>query len=1187
MKKLFERICSVFCSILLIAGTIPLTSYAAGSYTVTFDANGGYLYDSAGQTQYNQISYQTDNNNSVTVSYPFNYDGKTYSIARPGYELSGWSDGNNTITLDTTNTFNLTKNVIYSAVWVGKTYQATFYDNNGLDGPGTILGTKTLQVGSDQLMTLSALGVDAPSDDNVFIGWDLTSGTSSYFFDGYNDSSAVYDFLDASGNPIFDTDEVTLRAVTIPTSDLTITVSYDANGGGGTISDSTFTYGEQVTLSTANNRISRNNYTFAGWSTDPNARQAMFVDSQTSKMNFGLREDTTLYAVWTSNSSTAGSKVLHFVENHIQTASGTTKYTNYNDKALTNTPTKVYDGSVTGIPSNTLQQKGYYVSGWRLVQIDTTGAITKKSTQYNASSYFSVDSTGTYVVITDSTKTYLEKIADYADANNELYLYPEWTPITLKLAYAPNAGGSGSAPANMVISVDTDTTLAANTFTHSTKAFMGWSMDPSATADKMYSSGASATTDMTYPAGYNVRSSVNSQQSYSLFSDPFSKYLDVTNWDSAFMTSTYFDNTTGILDLTSLSSYKIYAIWDDNTYTVHFDANNGSIAGLSGKMSDQVISVTAETALTSNGFALTGYDFNGWSTTSDGSGPWYDDEAVVKGLAARNETITLYAQWELSDVDTVPLIINQVWDDNSDQDGARPGSVTYTLSATANGTVLKASDIGLDAMTFTVNSSESSTQVASIPLKYLTASGTYQTIVYKLTAMTITGYTYTTSLTTDSSGVTGVFTYSHTPATMSYSVTIKMSDSDDQDGMRPKSISLTLKGSDGSSKTVTVTISGSSNSYTFENLPVYAKGSAITYTASVGSISNYTVSSSISNTSTTFTCSHTPETTSTSIKVTWKDNDNAGKTRPATIKTTLQLSNGKSMNSSISATVNSASLTNIAKYYQGNAVTGVLTVTPVTSYTATVTGSLTSGFTVTMTLTDVAKSAAANTASSAGSKNSSTTGNTKKSGASSTSTSVKDDKNIRTIKVSTIWNDNNSDYLRPLAVKISLVGSDGNSYDKVLMNTTGWVATFADVPVRDETTGETVEYKIKYSPISSYTTHVYHNRKDQDEFIIEHFLPSNDASAAALAETGTLIAPTTEDNDNKIVVGGVETDTLLQADSEGNPLTDTSDNGDYPLEEDPLTSQIMWNKYLIPGILGGGIFAVLLAVILALRNSKK
>lgn len=82
----------------------------------------------------------------------------------------------------------------------------------------------------------------------------------------------------------------------------TYTVKFNANGGNGEMADQAITYDKDATLS--DNVFTRDNYTFRGWSTDPNG-SAMYTDKQSVK-NLTAENGAvvTLYAVWTKNQYT-------------------------------------------------------------------------------------------------------------------------------------------------------------------------------------------------------------------------------------------------------------------------------------------------------------------------------------------------------------------------------------------------------------------------------------------------------------------------------------------------------------------------------------------------------------------------------------------------------------------------------------------------------------------------------------------------------------------------------------------------------------------------------------------------------------------------------------------------------------------------------------------------------------------
>ena len=78
-------------------------------------------------------------------------------------------------------------------------------------------------------------------------------------------------------------------------------MSYDANGGMGTMSAETGVAGKIVTV--AQNEFTRNNYTFTGWNTQADGKGTAYKPGD----SFTLTDkDTVLYAQWSKNSGSAG-----------------------------------------------------------------------------------------------------------------------------------------------------------------------------------------------------------------------------------------------------------------------------------------------------------------------------------------------------------------------------------------------------------------------------------------------------------------------------------------------------------------------------------------------------------------------------------------------------------------------------------------------------------------------------------------------------------------------------------------------------------------------------------------------------------------------------------------------------------------------------------------------------------------
>ncbi|MBO4630224.1 MAG: InlB B-repeat-containing protein [Treponema sp.] len=90
----------------------------------------------------------------------------------------------------------------------------------------------------------------------------------------------------------------------------------------------------------------------------------------------------------------------------------------------------------------------------------------------------------------------------------------------------------------------------------------------------------------------------------------------------------------------------LYAQWDPITYKVRFKSRNNLTTGT---MSDQTITYDTATELTECAYALTGYDFAGWTTNENATSPsakqFNDKEAVTNLSSTQDAIVNLYALW--------------------------------------------------------------------------------------------------------------------------------------------------------------------------------------------------------------------------------------------------------------------------------------------------------------------------------------------------------------------------------------------------------------------------------------------------------------------------------------------------------------------------------------------------------------
>ena len=253
----------------------------------------------------------------------------------------------------------------------------------------------------------------------------------------------------------------------------------------------------------------------------------------------------------------------------------------------------------------------------------------------------------------------------------------------------------------------------------------------------------------------------------------------------------------------------------------------------------------------------------------------------------------------------------KTWKDNNNQDGIRPSSITVNLLA--NGQQVASKKV-------------SASDNWQYSFDNLAAYANGKKITYTVTEDAVAGYTSTV----DGYNVTN----NHTPATVKVSGTKTWKDNNNQDGIRPSSITVNLlaNGQQVASKTV----SASDNwQYSFDNLAAYANGQKITYTVTEDAVAGYTSTVDGYN----VTNNHTPATVKVSGTKTWKDNNNQDGIRPSSITVNL-LANGQQVASKkVSASDNwQYSFDNLAAYANGKKITYTVTEDAVAGYTSTVDG---------------------------------------------------------------------------------------------------------------------------------------------------------------------------------------------------------------------------------------------------------
>ena len=200
-----------------------------------------------------------------------------------------------------------------SAIKGGLIYYSPFYFYPTTAGTYTVKITGTDRFGQTATAVSYTITVSAPTALKYTVKYNSNGGTGTmsnssitygvgtaltanaftrtgYTFSGWAQSasgSKVYSNSQTVTNIAYPEETITLYAVWTPN---TYTVSYNSNGGSGTMANQTFTYGVSQALTA--NAFTKAHYTFGGWATTQNGAK-VYSNSQ----SISVSANTTLYAL--------------------------------------------------------------------------------------------------------------------------------------------------------------------------------------------------------------------------------------------------------------------------------------------------------------------------------------------------------------------------------------------------------------------------------------------------------------------------------------------------------------------------------------------------------------------------------------------------------------------------------------------------------------------------------------------------------------------------------------------------------------------------------------------------------------------------------------------------------------------------------------------------------------------------
>ncbi|MDD6436368.1 MAG: Cna B-type domain-containing protein [Clostridiales bacterium] len=412
---------------------------------------------------------------------------------------------------------------------------------------------------------------------------------------------------------------------------------------------------------------------------------------------------------------------------------------------------------------------------------------------------------------------------------------------------------------------------------------------------------------------------------------------------------------------------------------------------------------------------------NGWKYTFNDVLKYDANDTEIKYTVKEDEVTGYEASYGSGDYNIknthtpseIDISVSKEWNDGKNQDGIRPNSVTVQLYA--GGTPVSGKTLVLSA------GNNWSGTFENLP-EYNSGSK----IAYTVGESTVTGY---------EADITGnmddgfVITNTHEPETIDISGSKTWDDANDQDRLRPSSITVTLMNDTDVVESKTVT-AADNWSWTFEDVPKYEDGKEITYRLVEASVSNYSTvynGYNIKNT-------HTPNKVSVTVTKVWKDNSDQDRIRPEDVTIqlyadgkkvdgkTLVLSEGNNWN---------GSFTDLPENKDGSKIAYTVGEVSVNGYESEVTGNATDGFVITNT----------------------------------------HEPETIDISGSKTWDDNgDNDSMRPESITIKLMkGSDPNPVETIeVTEEDDWSWTFADVPKYEN--GNKISYRILETSVDGYST---------------------------------------------------------------------------------------------------------------------
>lgn len=260
----------------------------------------------------------------------------------------------------------------------------------------------------------------------------------------------------------------------------------------------------------------------------------------------------------------------------------------------------------------------------------------------------------------------------------------------------------------------------------------------------------------------------------------------------------------------------------------------------------------------------------------------------------------------------IPEVISitgeKVWDDSDNQDGIRPEKITVILNKTVTGNTAKVAENIVE---------EDETGNWTFTFENLPKYENGKEISYTLEEVDVNGYT--------SEIKDYKITNTHAPETVTFNIVKEWYDYENNDGIRPNSITVRIKADD---EEVAKAILSEENNWNaiFENLPKYKNGIEINYEIVEDEVEGYTptisnpIKENDNNVTVVIKNTHEKETTEIVIEKVWDDVGNENK-RPDSITVNIYANGELFETVEITAENNwQLKLENLQKYFSGEEI---------------------------------------------------------------------------------------------------------------------------------------------------------------------------------------------------------------------------------------------------------------------------